>query len=104
MKALMAHIVAAFLGILVLAQAQYAWRPQGRFGKRTMGEENAAILPSTGVGEDNEYQYPWFKSRLEPVTTAAFRAPGIVCINDGVEGRYLCYRQRTSSDAASDEH
>ena len=48
MKGLMVHLAAALLGILILAQAHFAWKPQGRFGKRTLGEENNAVLPSTG--------------------------------------------------------
>jgi len=71
------------------SEQRYAWRPQGRFGKRMDTTDN--LLHDEGSITDIIRGMGPVGSGVNYLTSPIFRSDGVVCIATGGKGNYKCF-------------
>lgn len=112
MRSVSIALTVVALALLLLAQhtsqQQFAWRPQGRFGKRTQtgsGQDvpediRTALSDEQSLSDLDDFSFR--NQHVTPLDLPSFNAEGVVCINAGTSGGYYrCYRVRQAVSGGS---
>lgn len=96
-------VLCTLLIILPPSEQQYAWRPQGRFGKRAGGDQQNFIGSPEVLTESLRHLDSLDNSnRIKMLDTSVFETDGVLCIAAGAKGLYRCFSFDEETAAAND--